>query len=329
MGRFLNVGVIQMPVEADTVVNLEYLEARLAEMMAGYHKPELVVGIECLECYTPQTIPGTMTEYFSRMAKKYGIYFIPGSIYEIHPDLPKDVYYNSAPVFNPQGELIAVYRKIAPWKPTEEFVQPGREYVVFDIPEKNTKIGVQICYDINFPEISRNEALMGAEVLVKLTMDPEELYLLNKHLHYARAIENQAYVVSTNVTGFFDGGRMYGNSMIVSPEGHAVWETGSEPTYATVTLDLDMVSRARRYGTIFMDHYLQHLRDFKIPMPFASDVSKAPVYKNLPPAPQSIDAYEEEVKPQGVCVIGKRIVEDMDCGILEEKLDAYLSKKLK
>ena len=62
--------------------------------------------------------------------------------------------------------------------------------MVFDIPEKKTKVGVQICYDLNFPEISRNETLMGAEVLVKLTMDPQELYKLNEHYHYVRALEN-------------------------------------------------------------------------------------------------------------------------------------------
>ena len=69
---------------------------------------------------------------------------------------------------------------------TKPLAEPGREYMVFDIPEKKTKVGVQICYDLNFPEISRNETLMGAEVLVKLTMDLQELYKLNEHYHYLR-----------------------------------------------------------------------------------------------------------------------------------------------
>ena len=88
--------------------------------------------------------------------------------------------------------------------------------MVFDIPEKKTKVGVQICYDLNFPEISRNEALMGAEVLVKLTMDPQELYKLNEHYHYVRALENQAYLVCTNGTGFFGSHQLYGHSQIIS-----------------------------------------------------------------------------------------------------------------
>ena len=95
------------------------------------------------------------------------------------PELPGGQFYNAAPIFGPDGRLIDVYRKMAPYRPAEPAV-PGRRYVVFDIPEKQTKVGVQICYDLNFPEISRNETLMGAEVLVKLTMDPTELYQINK-----------------------------------------------------------------------------------------------------------------------------------------------------
>ena len=66
-------------------------------------------------------------------------------------------------------------------------------------------------------------------MLVKLTMDPQELYLLNKHIHYARALENQAYLVSTNGTGFFNAINLYGNSLVISPEGNVLCEAGQTP----------------------------------------------------------------------------------------------------
>lgn len=91
MGRFLNVGIIQMPVNEDTVVNLKYIEQKTNELMSAYHKPELIVGVECMESFTAQYIPGAMTEFFSNIAKKHGIYFIPGSMYEKHNDLPKEI----------------------------------------------------------------------------------------------------------------------------------------------------------------------------------------------------------------------------------------------
>jgi predicted amidohydrolase len=326
MGRFLNVGIIQMPVDQDTAVNLRYIEKKTNELMSAYHKPELIVGVECMESFTPQYIPGSMTEFFSGIAKKHGIYFIPGSMYEKHDDLPKGKFYNSAPIFNPNGELIDVYRKMAPWRPSEDLAEPGKKYVVFDIPEKDTKVGVQICYDLNFPEISRNETLMGAEVLVKLTLDPQELYGLNKNVHFTRALENQAFLVSTNCVGFFNGAHLYGNSLVVNPEGQLLWEAGQTETICTVTLDLDLVRRSREYGTMFLDHYLQHLRDYNFPMPYADDITSAPIFKGLRKTPTNIDEYEADVKQVGVCEIGNRNEVDIDFNKLEKNLEDFLGK---
>jgi len=300
MGRFLNVGIIQMPVSREVEENLTHIEESIDAMMRGYHKPELIVGVEGIAGGRPETILGPMTEIFSAIAKKHHIYLIPGTISEKSDELPEGIVYNSAPIFNPEGELLNVYRKMAPWRPVERRTMPGKEYVVFDIPEKETKIGVQICYDMNFPEISRNEALMGAEVLVKLTMDPDELFKINKPLHFARALENQAYFVSTNAVGMYGGNHMYGNSMVVGPEGNTIWEAGATASVATITLDLDVVTRCRQYGTLFMDHYLQHLKEFAFPMPFAENWHKAPLFKSLEAAPANIAEYERQVLAAGV-----------------------------
>jgi len=327
MGRFLNVGLIQMPIDKDTAINLKYLEERVEAMMSGYHKPELIVGVECIESFTPEYIPGPMTDYFGSIAKKYGIYFIPGTMYEKHDDLPDGICYNTAPIFNPKGELIDKYSKMAPWRPAEAYAAPGNRYVVFDIPEKQTKVGVQICYDLNFPEISRNEVLMGAEVLIKITMDPQELYAFNKPLHFARAIENQAYLVSTNGVGFFNNIHMYGNSLVINPEGQLLWEAGQEATTATITLDLDLVTRTRQYGTMFVDHYLQHLRDYNFPMPYGDDVTKAPIFETLRKTPTNAYEYEDDVKPQGVCQIGNLIEEVIDFKGLNKNLNDFLESK--
>ena len=328
MGRFLNVGIIQMPDSADTAVNLEYIEEKVAALMSGIHKPELIVGVECIECFTPETIPGPMTDYFAQLAKKYEIYFIPGTIYEKSDELPEGLFYNTAPIFNPRGELVDAYRKMAPWRPAEAFAAPGKRYVVFDIPEKQTKVGVQICYDMNFPEISRAETLMGAEVLVKLTMDPQELYLLNEHIHYARALENQAYLVSTNGVGFYNSTHLYGHSLVIDPQGKLQWEADQTESIATVTLDLDLVARCRRYGTMFLDHYVQHLRDYELPpVPYTDDYTKAPVYENLPAAPANVKEYEADVKQIGVCQLGRLVETAPDLEKLDKNLKEFLAKK--
>ena len=216
---------------------------------------------------------------------------------------------------------------MAPWRPAEQFSAPGHEYCVFEIPEKKTKIGLQICYDLNFPEISRNETLMGAEVLVKLTMDPQELYLLNKHIHYARALENQAYLVSTNGTGFFNAINLYGNSLVISPEGNVLCEAGQTPCAFTVTLDLDLVTRCRQKGTMFMDHYLRHLYEYEFPAPYAGDLRSAPVFKDLKAAPASAEEYDENIRDIFENPIGRRAPKDADIDALERELGEYLESR--
>ena len=293
MRRFLNIGIIQMPITTDIHENLSYLEDAVERIMLNPRKPDLVVGCESVAMDIGEPIPGPQSNIWAGIAKKHGIYFIPGSMGEWDEELsPDGPYYNTAPVYDPSGKLLCKYRKMAPYRPLEDGV-PGDKYCVFEIPERNTKIGLQICYDLNFPEISRNLTLLGAEVLVKITLDPSELYSINKHLHYARAVENQAYMVSVNATGPFMANLSYGNSMVVDPEGRLVWEAGENPCNAVITLDIDEVTRTRQYGSFHMDHYLQHLRDYNFPMPFAGNIADAPVYKNIDMTSQNIRLYLE------------------------------------
>lgn len=252
---------------------------------------------------------------------------IAGTMYEIDPSLPEGRFYNTAVVFNPEGKLIGKYRKMAPWRPGEDAAEPGKEYLVFDIPERDTKVGVQICYDMNFPEISRNETLMGAEVLVKLTMDPQELFKLNQHIHYARALENQAYMVCTNGTGYFGGTHLYGHSQVITPEGNCIWEAEQEETVCVVTLDLDLVDRCRKYGTIFMDHYMKHLFEYNFPMPYADDFRKAPLFEKLGTAPRNAEEYDDNIRKITGEPIGRRAEEVLPIDEWQKKLDDFLAKR--
>ena len=291
MSRYMNIGIIQMPVSTNVQNNLLCLEDALDALMLNPRKPDLVIGCESVAADIGESIPGPQSDKWATMAKKYNIYFIPGSIGEWDQHLSKEgPFYNTAPVYGPDGTLITKYRKMAPYRPLEDGI-PGKEYCVFSIPEKNTCIGLQICYDLNFPEISRNETLMGAEVLVKITLDPSELRRINYHLHFARAVENQAFFISTNATGNYISNLNYGNSMVIDPEGLLLWEAGESPCNAVITIDLDQVSRVRQYGSLHMDHYLQHLRDYNFPMPYANEVAKAPVFKNIKATCQNIDQY--------------------------------------
>jgi len=141
MKRYLNLGILQMPIDQNTETNLKFITTQVERMMDNYHRPELIVGVEEGICSRePQPIPGPATKALCEIARKFGIYFLPGSMAEAHPDLDEGRSYNSAPIINPAGEIIAVYRKICPWHPAESSV-PGREYIVFPIPEKKRRSG--------------------------------------------------------------------------------------------------------------------------------------------------------------------------------------------
>ncbi|WP_379945745.1 carbon-nitrogen hydrolase family protein [Enterococcus devriesei] len=296
--RFLNVGIIQQTITENPIENLKLWEEALTKLMASYHKPELVIGVETITPFYSEVIPeGPLCVYFSSLAKKYGIYLIPGTIGETF----EGKLYNTAIFFNPKGEFIGKYRKMAPWYPAESHVTPGNiedNMQIFEIPEKRTKIGIQICYDINFPEISRNQALLGAEVLVKLTMDPEELRLTNDPFHEVRAIENQAFLVCTNGVGQFLENSLYGHSMVVNPEGKRIWEASHTPTTSCITLDLDQVTRCRQYGTLFLDHYLKHVKSFNIKRLYNENVSDAPLYKDLSNPPKNTEEYQKTISQE-------------------------------
>lgn len=315
MGRYLNIGMMQ---SGDTTMDFETCLARIRkdvdDLMAGMNVPELIVGVEmAIGRYWKDdktqmggdTIPGKVTEELSAIAREYGIYFMPGSMIESAEKGGEKVIYNSIPIFGPDGELIDVYRKMCPYFPVEGAFSKGDRYVTFDIKEKDIKIGVLNCHDWCFPEISRNLALMGAEILIKPAIDPEGLYEVCKSIPSTRAFENQAYFISMNLAGEWLGSYAYGHSTVAAPDGSVIYEAGNRPVSLTLTLDLDKVADARRYGTNYTDQLLRQLKVFNPPMPYAGHIEDAPIYKDLPDPDMSMESRAEMFKKEGLMNIGK------------------------
>ena len=110
-----------------------------------------------------QSLNSEFVGELGEIAKRFGIWLIPGSIVE---PAPNNGIYNTALVFNPAGELVSHYRKIFPWRPSEPFSM-GSEFSVFELPGLG-RVGLNICYDIWFPEVTRQLTWMGAELIVNL-----------------------------------------------------------------------------------------------------------------------------------------------------------------
>ena len=189
-------------------------------------------------------LPGPLTERLADLAQETGLWLVPGSVYERGDD---DGVYNTAIVLSPQGELVTRYRKCFPWQPYET-TTPGTSLVTFDLPladGSSTRIGLAICYDGAFPEVFRQLAWYGAEIVLQPTLTPTRDRALEILFARTNAAVNQMYVVSVNAGN--DHGA--GESLIVDPEGTVRQQAHGGTEVLIDAIDLDSVTRVRTYGT--------------------------------------------------------------------------------
>jgi predicted amidohydrolase len=209
-----------------------------------------------------QSLDSKFVADLGEIAKRFGIWLIPGSIVE---PAPNNGVYNTALVFNPSGELVSFYRKIFPWRPSEPFTM-GSEFSVFELPGLG-RVGLNICYDIWFPEITRQLTWMGAELIVNLvrTTTPDrkqELVLVQ-----ASSIVNQVYILSINAAAPIAVGR----SIVTDPDGDIVEQALDDSNLFIYTdIDFDRVAQIRSQGTAgvnrMWEQFLPHDPDINLPI---------------------------------------------------------------
>ncbi|MDR6508029.1 carbon-nitrogen hydrolase family protein [Arthrobacter oryzae] len=196
-------------------------------------------------------IPSDLTGRITELAQRLGVWLVPGSLLEEH----NGSTYNTAIAVSPEGEIVARYRKLFPWRPFEG-TTPGDSFVTFDIPGKG-RVGLAICFDGSFPEVSRQLAWLGAEVIIQPTLTTTRDREMEVVMSRANAFVNQVFVV--NVNGADPSG--VGESVILDPEGTIMQQArgGEEILYGV--LDLDRVTQARRYGTLGINKPWSQLKD--------------------------------------------------------------------
>jgi predicted amidohydrolase len=205
-----------------------------------------------------ETLPGVTEQRYQHLARKLGIWLIPGSLYERH----EGRVYNTSPVIDPQGAVVARYRKIFPFEPYELGVSQGTEVCVFDVPTIG-RFGLSICYDQWFPEVSRCLAWRGAEVILHPTMTTTTDRAQELILAQANAITNQCFFVDVNNAGALGNGQ----SIIVGPDGDLLHQAGEQTEFIPITLDLDRVRHARRYGIKGLGQMMKSFRDTEVIFP--------------------------------------------------------------
>jgi len=189
----------------------------------------------------------------SGLAAELGIYLHIGSTAIATEE---DMIANRAFLFSPDGSIVTRYDKIhmfdvdldngESWRESAVY-RPGEKAVLAHLPF--AALGLGICYDVRFPDLFRQQALAGADILTAPAAFTRQTGEAHWHaLQRARAIENNAYMISAAQGGVHEDGReTYGHSIIVDPWGKVLAEAGGEgPAVVLADVDTDAVNAARR-----------------------------------------------------------------------------------
>ena len=256
---------VQMTVSA-LQENVTAMTSKMEHVMALFPWVEMIVFSE-LAPYgpLPSNCPDSLVETertFQEYARRHGVWLIPGSMFVRESGR----LYNEALVINPDGDIVARYRKMFPFAPYERDVTGGTDVLVFDVPGVG-RFGLSICYDIWFPETTRQLTAMGAEVLLLPVLTATIDRDIELSIARATAAMFQTYIFGIN--GLGAGGT--GRSCVVDPSGTVLYRATGQPEIIPVEVDCDMVRRQRAVGLRGLGQTLKSFRDHRCNFPIYED----------------------------------------------------------
>lgn len=255
--RKFKIGIIQSHVYEDKDLSLENASKLIKKVATA--DADIIVLPEMFNCpYEAKNFPiyaeeitGHTWRFLSDMAKEQGVYIVGGSIPVFSEE---EKILNSAFVFDREGNEIANHNKMHLFDidieggqrfKESDTLSPGKKVTVFET--EYCKIGLAICYDIRFPELSRLMADKGAEVIIipgafNLTTGPDHWELVFR----GRALDNQVYTVGVAPARDMNASyHSFGHSLIVNPWGEVVASLEEKEDVLVYEIDLDMVNQIR------------------------------------------------------------------------------------
>jgi predicted amidohydrolase len=260
MPERLRVACVQMTSRDDKAANIEQadrLVARAASTGADVvvlpEKWNAIGGAETLHAAAEPLEGGESVETMAGWARRHGITLVGGSITERREGREK--LSNTCVVFDPEGTVAAVYRKIHLFDVEvggqayreSESEEAGDEPVV--VEAEGWTLGLSICYDVRFPELYRVLALEGADLFT--VPSHFTLHTGRDHWHVllrARAIEDLCYVAAAAQVGETRPGKppSYGRSLIADPWGTVLAQAADEQTVISAELERSRLEQIRR-----------------------------------------------------------------------------------
>ncbi|MEM7210699.1 MAG: carbon-nitrogen hydrolase family protein [Pseudomonadota bacterium] len=206
--------------------------------LPGYNAPQM----------TAQPLEGDWMQRLGALASRHDIAITIGIAERDGAEMR-----NTAVAIGPDGKHIATYRKVQLWEDRENALyERGTEYVVF--PYRGRTIGMQICYDIEFPEHTRALMRMGADLILCPTANPKPYDNVNRFAVAARAMENAVTVAYCNFCGPEGELEYVGNSVIAGPEGDPLASAGNAPALLVTNIPVAGAP---------MERPTEHLKDLR------------------------------------------------------------------
>jgi deaminated glutathione amidase len=248
----VRVGLCQVRAGEDVDANLAAVErvvrdvaARSVDLVAlpeyaGYLGPQMASAVAPIG-------KGALERLLAALAEELGVWIVGGTVAE----RDADHVYDTAPLIDPGGEVVARYRKIhlfdvelpgqPPFRESATF-RAGNELVTHEMPQ--ARLGLAVCYDLRFPELFRALVERGAEMFLVTSAWPYPRVEAWTVLNRARALENQAWLISANCA---DGDPVAccGRSMVVDPWGTAVAAAGDRAGVLAAEIDPGAAKAAR------------------------------------------------------------------------------------
>lgn len=252
----MRIALIQMNVTADKNINVFHAGEKIRE--AAEKGVDIAVLPEMFCCpYTNEVFKrnaepchGYTWNYISNLAKENNIYIVAGSI----PESDNGNIYNTSFVFNRSGEQIARHRKVHLFDINVEGGQRFYESDTFSAGNTITifktefcTIGLCICFDMRFPEMSRLMTLKGAKAIIvpaafNMTTGPAHWEILFRQ----RAVDNQVFTIGVAPARDIDAEYVsYGNSIICSPWGTVIERAGCQEEVIVYDINLEETEKIR------------------------------------------------------------------------------------
>nr|CAX70294.1 nitrilase superfamily protein [Schistosoma japonicum] len=265
----LRLALVQMFVGTDKAANLKRASDLISRAVSE-HSAQLVclpecftspIGAKYFEPYAEPVPNGPACQMLSNAAKSHKIWLVGGSISERGSD---GKIYNCCATYNPDGELVGLYRKLhlfdidIPGQFTfkeSASLSSGKETFSFEMPLKSSenkisviRVGIGICYDIRFPELSLLYAnQLGCQLLLfPAAFNPKTGSLHWELLGRARALDTQCYVGMCSPACNLELDYIsYAESLITSPWGMVIAKGGKEEEILTANLDFFELKHVR------------------------------------------------------------------------------------